>query len=293
MLEFKDEVERETGGEIMIRIFPSAMLYKDREVPQAVSSGAVEVGVASLTVLADEIPAVDIFYVPFMFPSRQHVRRATGPNSPIRREIDAAVLQTGARVLWWQAFGSTVTLSRGEAFRRPDDMVGKKVRVFGKTLGVSVKAVGGEPVLISGSDQFDAYRKGDVDAGVTGLSTIPSRRLYEVMDFVSLTSFADIEFVVLINEGVWQGLSDHHRAVMTSAASRVENELRDEIDRLESEALDFIRGKMKVVEISDEDLAAWRKATSSVIDIYLENAGAMGARLVSEAGKIDHDLLQK
>ena len=50
-------------------------------------------------------------------------------------------------------------------------MKGKKVRVFGKTLGQFVEATGGAPTLISGSEQYLAYQRGTVDVGMTGVSS--------------------------------------------------------------------------------------------------------------------------
>jgi C4-dicarboxylate-binding protein DctP len=243
-------------------------------------------GIASLTRFAGTIPAVDIFYVPFMFPDQDIVAKATAPGSPVRQPLDEAMLGTGTRPLWWQAYGGAVILSKDSAIKRPEDMKDKKVRVFGKTLGEFVSAVGGAPALMSGSQQFLAYQRGTVDAGMTGLTAIPSRKLYQVMDHVSVTNHADIEFVVLINEKVWQSLSDEHQEIMTRAARRVEKELRDKIARLEHESLEFARGEMTVVEISEEDLAAWREATSSVVQTYIENAGPLGKQLVEAAGAL-------
>jgi len=284
--DFKEEVEAATNGEIRIEIYPSAQLYKDKEVPQAVSSGAVEMGVASLTRFAGTIPAVDLFYVPFMFSDSGKVRQATAPGSPIRGPLDAAMLKTGARPLWWQAFGGAILLSNGAPIKRPEDMKGKKVRVFGKTLGEFVKATGGAPTMMSGSKQFLAYQRGTVDAGMTGLTTIPSRKLYQVMDHVTLTNHADIEFIVLINEKVWQGLTADQRRIMTKAGRRVEKQLRDKMDRIEADALAFARTKMTVVELTDDDRAAWRKATASVVDTYIANAGLLGKQLVEAARKL-------
>ena len=42
---------------------------------------------------------MDIFYVPFMFPSADVLNRATERDSPVRGPLDAAILETGARVL--------------------------------------------------------------------------------------------------------------------------------------------------------------------------------------------------
>ncbi len=286
LLDFKTEVERETQGAIKIEIYPSAQLYKDSEVPKAVSSGAIEMGVASITRFAGTIPAVDIFYVPFLFPNSELVAKATAPGSRIRGPLDEQILKTGARVLWWQAFGGAIILSKGAPIRTPADMKGKKVRVFGKTLGEFVKAVGGAPVLLSGSEQFLAYQRGTVDAGMTGLTTIPSRKLHQVMDYVAVTNHADVEFIVLINEKVWQGLSDPQRQVMSKAAQRVEQELRTKMDAIEAESLKFARENMKVVDITPAELAQWRNATAPVIEAYIKEAGPLGAQLIEAARKL-------
>jgi C4-dicarboxylate-binding protein DctP len=278
LLQFKQEVEKESKGDIKIEIYDSAQLYKDKEVPKAVASGAIEMGVASITRFAGTIPAVDIFYVPFLFPNSQLVAKATAPGSPIRGPLDAEMLKTGARPLWWQAFGGAIILSKNAPIRVPADMKGKK--------GEFVKVVGGAPVLLSGSEQFIAYQRGTVDAGMTGLTTIPSRKLYQVMDYVSLTNHADVEFLVLINEKVWQGLNERQRQIMTTAALRAERDLRNKMDALEADALKFAREKMKVVEITPAEIEQWRKATAPVVDTYIKNAGPLGAQLVEAAHKL-------
>jgi C4-dicarboxylate-binding protein DctP len=125
-----------------------------------------------------------------------------------------------------------------------------------------------------------------VDAGMTGLTTIPSRKLYEVMDHLTLTNHADVEFMVIINDKVWQGLNDAERGIMAKAAARVEHELRGRIEKEEADSLEFARGKMKVVALTPQELEAWRKATASVVDVYKKDAGPLGEKLVSEAQKL-------
>ena len=286
LLNFQKEVEKESNGSLKIEIYPSAQLYKDKEVPQAVSSGAIEMGVASLTRFAGTIPAVDIFYVPFMFDSPEKVVRATAPGSAIRKALDEAILGTGTRVLWWQAYGSAILLTKKEIIKTPADMKGKKVRVFGKTLGDTVVTVGGAPTMMSGSKQFLAYQRGTVDAGMTGITAVKSRKLYEVMDYMTLTYNADIEFIVIINEKVWQGLSDKERTIINKAGLRVEKELREKMGTIEQDTLAWARDKIKVVDLTDAERDEWREATKPVVKGYEERAGELGKKLVTEANKL-------
>ncbi|MBB4267656.1 TRAP transporter substrate-binding protein DctP [Roseospira visakhapatnamensis] len=280
---FKDLVEEKSGGDLTVEIYDSAQLYKDKEVPQAVSSGAIEMGVASLTRFAGTIPAVDLFYVPFTFPTYDSLFKATAKDGPVRGPIDAAILETGARVLWWQAYGSAVMLSKDTPLRTPADMQDLKVRVFGKTLGDFVEAVGGVPTLISGSEQYMAYQRGTVDAGLTGITAVTGRKLWEVMDTVTVANVAAIEFVVLINEDVWQGLSDEHRAIITESAAAAETWINERIQVIEAEAIKETREHANVVELTDADLAAWDGAVEPVRDSYLAATGDLGRQLLDAA----------
>lgn len=280
LLQFKEQVEAESKGDLKIEIYPSAQLYKDKEVPSAVASGAIEMGVASLARFVGTVPAVDLFYVPFMLPSEEMVKKATAPGSVVRQPLDDAILKTGARVLWWQAYGGVALLSKGEPIVNPEDMQGKKVRVFGKTLGEFTKSVGGAPVVMSGSEQFLAYQRGTVDAGMTGVSAVMPRKLYQVMDNLTVTKHADIEFVVVINDKVWNGLNDNQRAIITKASRTVEADLREKMIKIEADALAESKKNMKVFELDAAQIEAWKKATSSVVDGYVENSGKLGKQLI-------------
>jgi C4-dicarboxylate-binding protein DctP len=288
LVAFKEQVEKESAGDLKVEIYDSAQLYKDKEVPQAVASGAIEMGVAAHSRFADTAPAIDVFNVPFMFNDPAAITKATSPDSPIRQAIDAEILKTGARVLWWQAFGMAVMLSKGEPIIEPADVKDKKVRVFGKLPGEMIKVTGGAPTLLSGSEQFLAYQRGTVDAGMTGVTAVKSRKLYEVMDYTIVTNHAALEFVVLINEKVWQGLTDGQRKIVAGAARKVEQDLRSEYAKIDAGVLDWVgkETKMKVVQLNDAQRAAWRKATEPVLQNYLKQAGPLGEKMVAEARKL-------
>ncbi|MFI8620092.1 TRAP transporter substrate-binding protein DctP [Marinomonas sp. NPDC078689] len=283
LMDFKKEVEAKSQGDIKVKIFPSAQLFKDSEVHQAVSSGAIEMGVISLSQLAGTIPAVDIFYVPFMFPSQDKVEEATQPDSPVRSLLDDAILKTGVRPLWWQAYGGVALLSKKKAIKHPADMEGMKVRVFGKTLGEFVTAVGGAPTSMSGSEQFLAYQRGTVDAGMTGVSAVGPRKLYQVMDYLTLTNHADIEFMTIINEKTWESLSAGDQKIISSAARDVEVQLRNKIKKIESDAVADAEKHMTVIRLDDNDIAQWKEATTSVQETYLKNSGPLGAKVLQAA----------
>ena len=279
---FEKEVEERTGGDIDVEIYDSATLYQDKEVPAAVGSGSIEAGVASLTRYVGDAPVVDVFYMPFLFNTEDKVRAAVAEGSTVRETIEEAVAETGGQILYWQAYGGAVLLSQGGPIKRPEDLKGKKVRVFGKTLGDFVTAAGGAPTLVSGSEQYLAYQRGTVDVGMTGVSGVKSRKLWEVMDTITVTNHADIEFVVVVNTEWWNGLSDEIRGQISEAAAVAQEDVRDRMAQIEAEAYAAAEENgMTIVELSDEDLAAWKEVIQPVYDNYIQASGAAGEAILN------------
>jgi C4-dicarboxylate-binding protein DctP len=253
-------------------------------VPQAVGSGAIEAGVASLTRYVGDIPAVDVFYLPFLLNTEDKVRKATSSDSVVRTLIDEAIKGTGSTVLWWQAYGGSIFLSKGGPIKTPEDIKGKKVRVFGKTLGDFVEASGGAPTLISGSEQYLAYQRGTVDVGMTGVSGVKSRKLWEVMDTITVANNADIEFMVVVNTKWWEGLTEEQRKIISDAATNADNAVRNEMSKIEADAYAAAKENgMTVVELSPEDIEAWKAVSQPVYDAYLKTTGETGKKILEAA----------
>lgn len=280
-IDFGKLISEKSNGDLSIQLFPSAQLFKDKEVPEAVGSGAINAGSTFIGRFAGSVPAVDVIAVPFIFNDEAHIRASVAPGSDLRKAIDSKILEeTGARVLWWQAFGRNVYLSNDEPIVEPSDIEGKKVRTYGKVHGWTAEALNGAPTLLSGSKQFLAYQQGAVDVGMTGASAVKSRKLYEVMDNMTLTFDSAIEFVAVINNDLYESLSSDEQQIINDAAKTVEQQLRDKVYSEESATVDEMKDYMNVVELTEAQRAAWRQATQSVVDRFVKETGETGAEAV-------------
>ena len=286
-LEFKKIVEKKSGGDLKVIIFPSAQLYKDKQVPGAVGSGAIEAGSAFLGRFTGSVPAVDIVSLPFFFKNDKLLSAVVSNGSKTRSILDKAILkETGDKILWWQAFGHNVYLTNGKPIRLPSDLKGKKVRTYGKILSWTVEALGGVPVIMSGSKQFLAYQQGAVDVGMTGLSAVKSRKLYEVMKNMTLSFDNVIEFVAIMNNKFFNSLSPKNQKIIMDAASIVEKHLRQQVYSSEDKIANYLTKKMNVVRLTPAERAKWVEATKPVIERYKKSVGPM-ADEVLEAAKED------
>ncbi len=285
-LEFKKLVEKGTNGEVKVVIFPSAQLYKDKQVPGAVGSGAVEAGSALMLRFTGSVPIVDVVSLPFFFKDEAALRAAVKNGSHMRTILDKAILkETGAKVLWWQAYSHNVYLNNGKPIRVPADLKGKKVRTYGKILGWTVEQCGGYPTIMSGSKQFLAYQQHAVDVGMTGLSAVKSRKLYEVMKNVTLSYDSVIEFVAIINNKFFNSLSAKNQKVILDAASVVEKHLRDQVYSGEDKLAKDLESKMNVVRLTPAERAKWQTIAKPVTQRFLKATGKLGKEVIEAAKK--------
>lgn len=285
---FKDEVEKISNNEIKVEIYDSAQLYKGSEVPQAVSSGAVDMGLVLIDEYAGTLPATGVFAVSFMFPSYEVLAKAADLDSPVRQEIDEQIRTTGTKVVWWQDYGPVQLLSKGDPVVNPEDMKGKKVRVLGKPSGDFIEALGGIPVKIGGSEQFIAYQRGTVDIGMTGTTALQSRKLYEVMDSITITNHAQTEFLIVMNDKLWQSMNEQEQEWITTAAQTAENTLRaaTKENNLASEKFVEEETDMNMVRLSPEQVQAWQEAAAPAVEAFIKDTGEVGQRLVDEIKKL-------
>lgn len=291
LVQFKEEVERRTNKAVSIEIFDNSQLYKDNEVVAAVSSGAIEMGITTISWFRQKVPAIEIFEQPFLFNFEALVRAATNPSGEMRRLLDKAILEaTGARVLWWQSYGSSVFFSKGQDAKTPSGIHGQKIRVFGENMANFTKYCGGTPLLISASKQNQAVKDGTVDMAMTGITGVDSRELWKVTDTITRTEHAALEFLVIIHEKTWQSLPESQRAIILESARKVERDLRDRMASIEENAYAFARQKgMKIYELTPDQVAEWRACSSGIVEDFMNGAGDLGRRLMVSYGKLRTD----
>jgi TRAP-type C4-dicarboxylate transport system substrate-binding protein len=193
MVRFKEEVERRSKNAITIEIFDKAQLYRDEEVVDAVSSGAVDIGTTATQQFTHGAPAVHIIDLPFLFNFRTLVDAAASPDSEIRRLIDEAVLdKLGVRVLWWQPLGDTVFYSKGRDVADPERLKEQRVAVPSKSLEELIRRCGGLPTSLSVQKFRQAIEGGTLDMAMASFAAFQTLDLSTVTDTITYTAHAPL-----------------------------------------------------------------------------------------------------
>lgn len=288
LVRFKEEVERRSGNAISLEIVDKGQLYIDTQVVDAVASGAIDMGVAGTYQFSKTIPDISVVEQPFLFNFDALLRAAVEPGSEIRKLIDSTVLTaTGVRVLWWQAAGTSIFFSRGADVTDPRAIRNKRVRVFSTITALLAEECGGTPTVISTSKMHEAMKDDKVDLAMGSIVSLEPRELWKVADTITLTNHLPIEFLLLVNERVWQSLSPDHRRIIADAARDVERQARDRVAELEAKAFAFARAKgMRIHALTSDQVAEWRACSADVLFEFASTSGDLGRQLLAAYGKL-------
>jgi C4-dicarboxylate-binding protein DctP len=289
LLEFKRDAEERTKGALKVHLYDNAQFYLDYQVPEAVGSGAIEMGVAPLAQYAADIPAAGLFMQPFLFNSDPIVRAAAARKSEIRAAIDAEIEKKAeVRVLWWQPYGANVILAKG-AIANPDTIANRKVRVFDEVSAEFVNLCGGTPHIMSDAKQAEAFDLKIVDASIASIASLSDDELWRKIDTITNLRHSENLFLVVMNGSTFDALSPQQQKDVLAAAQKAEDSIWSRFGEAgdTTYALAFAAAKgIKVQQLTPDDTVAWRVCSSSILESYREKAGDLGLKLFQAYGRL-------
>jgi C4-dicarboxylate-binding protein DctP len=291
LMRFKEEVERRSDGAVAVEIFDNGKLFGDDRMVDAVASGAVEIGITASQKYVDRAPSLAILDLPFFFNFRALSEAAAKPDGELRKLIDATLAaDVGVHVLLWQSIGDTHFYSKGRDVADPARLKDQRVVTPGDALNDLVVHCGGKPTTAPVFKFHDLIKDGTHDAALMTLSGVNLLNLWKVQDTITLTTHAPVEFILVINEKVWQGLSPQHRAAMTEAARIAEREGRAQLAKVEAEDERFARDKgLRLVPLTPDQVAEWRACTADMVAGYMERNGERARLLMAAYRKLRSD----
>ena len=213
--EFAKCVTTGTGGEIEIVTHPSGSLFKGGEIKRAIQTGQAPIGERLLSGHQNENVLFGFDSIPFLatsFDDSVKLWKAAKPT--IEKILDQQNLVLLYAVPW---------PPQGLYFKKEvnsvADMKGVKFRSYNTATARLAELTGMLPVQIEAAEISQAFATGVAESMVSSGSTGYDRKVWE-----SLTHFYEVDAwlprnYVMVNKGVWEGVSDANRNVIQGCAS--------------------------------------------------------------------------
>ncbi len=263
---FAELVKQRTNGVISIHIHAAGEMGSQRDLIEGVAAGTIDMALTSSALLANYVPAVALFDLPFLFRDKQHAYKAL---DTVGMQLSAAGNARGIITLAFWENGMRQMTNNVRPIMRPEDMAGLKFRVMEQPLCIEMmKVLGVKPVPMPITELYDALKQGVVDGQENPLAHIATKKYYKVQKYISLTSHTYTPEPLLISANTWNKLTQEQRDLLRAAAEETRDWQRQLCDEEEYEFLKIIRAS-GTCEVNDNvDMDAFRQATRKVWDTY-------------------------
>lgn len=252
-----EQIKRESGGRIAVRLYPSGQLGNEREIVEGLKLGSADMIVTGGAVIGWYAPEFGAFEAPFVWRDYAHVEQVWdgAPGQDLRRTLE---VRAGIRLLrpWFRGPRYLTTTSR--KVLSPDDLKGLKLRV--PELEVFIKSwqtFGANVTPIPFTDMFMALKLGVVDGQENPLATIYANHLHEVQKYIMETRHLVSFYLPAIGTRFERRFDAAERALILRAFDDATTWHNQEVER--SEATYRAEIEKAGVEFVPLDVAPFRK----------------------------------
>ncbi len=251
MVFMAEELDKVSGGEMTIEIYPSSQLGNEREALELLQIGSLGMTKISAAVMESFSPNFKVLSLPYLFENKAHYRNV------LDGEIGNMFLSEGEQYwlkgLCFYDAGSRSFYSTKKPIDKPADLGGMKIRVQDSNTSINmIRSFGGAATPISWGELYTALQQGVVDGAENNSPSFYLSRHYEVCRYFSLNEHTMVPDILMISTFVWDQLSEQEQKWLMTAVNAsvpVQQQLWAEA---EEEALAAVKAAGVVVNTPDK-----------------------------------------
>jgi TRAP-type mannitol/chloroaromatic compound transport system substrate-binding protein len=263
-----DSIEMMSNKKLSVALYAEGELASVKEIFELVSSGTMEMGSDWPGYWSGKNTAFDLLAAQVMglSPEDYIMWIYNGGGFELYQEIygkfnlvylpfDVTHMESGIR--------------SNKPIRTLDDMKGMKIRLGGLVAGKVIQKFGAVPTMISGSELYEAARRGTVDGFEWSRPHFDvTYKMYEVGKYWSTPGWHQTTSVhgLLINKKVWQDLPEYLREIVKQACMAELIFSYGESVKQDAIASKFLAEKTIINKLSEADLAKIEAATLEIME---------------------------
>ncbi len=265
--EFKKLVESASNKKITVQIHAGGVLGGEDQITELVSTGGVEMmsgGFIPLRTFADDF---FFFESPYIFKDWEHFKRVW--NSSIGENARKKIIKNGNMEILGLMYRGMRHFSSNFPLKVPESLQGVRLRVPLHDSWVKIwTEVGATTVPIPLNELYTALATGAAQASEGDAEQLFSFKLYEVQDYISLSSHMVQTGQFYVNHLWFNNLNEATQTLIRKAVMQACDYATDLVKKREAETINKMGAHCKIFK--DVDKKALREAATPAIDKLFE-----------------------
>lgn len=251
-LEFKRLVEKDTQGNITIRIFPNRQLGDERALIEALQLGLVDMAVVSTGPMGNFVPDFLALDVPYIFTSYAQVDKVLEGNlgqTFLKSLEDINIVGLS----FWENGFRHLTNNKHPVIV-PYDLIGLKLRTMENRVHIEAfEYLGAIVQPLPYGEALAALKQGALDGQENPINIIYAFKLYTLQKYLSLTGHVYSPALLLISKKAWNLLSASEKEIFRKNALKAARYEKDFIRKQEQkQVLELKKAGMQIIKVDRE-----------------------------------------
>ncbi len=269
------EIESLSKGKIHVETYPSGSLLKESNISEGIANNTANMGIFAMHWWSKQEPSLEWDTIPFLIDDAGALLKAL--HGKLGDDVNKTLNKHGIQIIGWGFYGYAKSyINTKHPIKVPSDLKGLHMRSEGKLSALFLKAQGATPVAVDSSEVYTAMQRGVLDGGVSGLSSIVSRKWFEVGKYITAIHYVPLVYPVQANMQWWKGLTQSQRDIISKAIAKTEDSA---VANIEHEFTNDI----KIAEKNGNEVY---RPTPAELKVWKETAGALGEKnYLAETGE--------
>lgn len=280
---FADAITKLSNGEIKVETYPSGSLLKESNIAQGLSNDTANAAIFGMHWWSKYEPALEWDTVPFLVDDAGALLKTL--HGKLGQDVNGLLNKHNVEVIGWGFYGYAESyVNSKKTIKVPADLKGLKMRSEGKLSAKFLSAQGATPVAVDSSEVYTSLQSGTLDGAVSGLSSIVSRKWYEVGHYITAIHYVPLVYPIQVNMKWWKGLTQAQRDIISKAAvsteaqavADIEKEFNDDIALTQKHGNELYRP-------TAAELQQWKEtAGTQARKDYVAETGAAGQQILDD-----------
>ena len=249
---FAEEVERLSGGEMEIQVYPQSTLGGDRELMESCKDGDIPFVVQSPAPQVSFMPELCVFDTPCVFDDIEEARAAI--DDPEFFSVIQGIYEDAGYQILGMADQCFRVMTSSEPFTGMESFKGQKIRTMENTYHIQFwNAVGASPTPMTFSEVYIGLQQGTIDAQENAYELIVSAKLYEQQEVLVQTNAVPDYITLIVSDDFFRDLDKEQQQIVREAAAIAQEKARESADeRREQREEELAAEGMEIVEIDQQ-----------------------------------------
>lgn len=274
---FADKVREYTNGEIDITVHPGGSLFKGGEIKRAIQTGQAPIGERFMSAHANEAPLLGWDNLPFLATTYEDNNKLW---AAAKDKVNAQLSDLNLVALYtcpWPGQGFYFK----KAVASSQDTQGIKFRSYNSATATFAEELGMIPVQVEAAELSQALATGVAESFISSGSTGYDRKVWEHLShYYKVNAWLPRNYV-MVNKGVWSGLSGDMQAAVQKAADETGAACSAKSAELANWYFEQLSANgMSVEDASPEFLAELQAIGAKMTAAWLADVGADGQAII-------------